>query len=77
MGLTFTLVAGVALAVAGGTFTLVGSDRVDAVASGTKTRHSLALVHVCHRREEAGNEGITDPPRAKLGLRLTLNTRLD
>lgn len=47
MGLTFTLVAGVALAVAGGTFTLVGPDCVDAVASSTKTRHSLALVHVC------------------------------
>lgn len=47
-GLTFALVAGVALAVAGGTFTLVGPDGVDAVASRTKTRHSLALVHVYH-----------------------------
>lgn len=47
IGLTFTLVAAVALAMAGGTFTLVGSDRVDAVAPGTKTRHGLALVHVC------------------------------
>lgn len=47
-GLTFALVAGVALAVAGGTFALVGPHSVDAVASRTKTRHSLALVHVYH-----------------------------
>lgn len=53
--LTFTLVAGVALAVAGGTFTLVGSDGVDAVASCAKARHSLALVHICHRKEKAGS----------------------
>lgn len=43
---TFTFVAGLALTVAGGTFTLVRSHGVDAVPSGTETRHGLALVHV-------------------------------
>lgn len=52
LGLTFTLVAGVALSVAGGTFTLVGPDSVDAVASCAKTWHSLALVHIYHGKEK-------------------------
>lgn len=52
LGLTFTLVAGVTLSVAGGTFTLVGPDCVDAVASCAKTRHSLALVHIYHGKEK-------------------------
>lgn len=52
LGLTFTLVAGVTLSVAGGTFTLVGPDSVDAVASCAKTRHSLALVHIYHGKEK-------------------------
>lgn len=46
LALTFTLVAGVALPVASGTFALVGSHSVDAVASSTETWHCLALVHI-------------------------------
>lgn len=53
LGLTFTLVAGVALPVAGGTPALVGPHSVDAVASRAKTRHSLALVHIYHGKERA------------------------
>lgn len=69
--------AGVALAVAGGTFALVGSDGVDAVASGTEPGHGLALVHVCHGKQKAGNERITDPRGAQSGLKPSLNTHLD
>lgn len=42
----FTFVGGFTLAVAGRTFTLVGSHSVDAVTSSTKTRYSLTLVHI-------------------------------
>lgn len=44
--LTFTLVAGLTLTVAGGTFTLIRSYSVDAVPSGTKTWYRLALIHI-------------------------------
>lgn len=54
-GLTFALVAGVALAVAGGTFALIGPDRVDAVASRAQARHGLALVHICQGKGKAEN----------------------
>ena len=50
--LTFTFVAGLTLAVASGTFTLIGSDSVDAVTSGTKTRHCLALVHIYQKGDK-------------------------
>lgn len=74
LGLTFTLVAGVALPVAGGTFALVGSDGVDAVASGAQTGHSLALVHVCHRGGGEKKRGLLTPAEQNpashpLGLR--------
>lgn len=52
LALTFTLVAGVALPVASGTFALVGSHSVDAVASSTETWHCLALVHIWERDGE-------------------------
>lgn len=44
--LTFTFVGSFTLTVASGTFTLVGSNGVDAVTSSTKTWHCLALVHI-------------------------------
>lgn len=44
--LTFTFVAGVTLAVASRTFALIGTNRVDAIASSTETWHCLALVHI-------------------------------
>lgn len=65
LGLTFTLVAGVALSVAGGTFTLVGPDSVDAVASCAKTRHSLALVHIYHGEEKYEIRGLPTPTDLK------------
>lgn len=42
----FTFVAGFTLAVSGWTFTLIGSNSIDAVTTSTKTWHCLALVHI-------------------------------
>lgn len=61
----FTFVAGFTLTVAGGTFTLVGSDSVDAVTSGTKTWHCLALVHIL-----AGSSADVGDEASPAGVRL-------
>lgn len=42
----FTFVTGFTLTMASGTFTFVGSNSVDAVASGAQTRYRLALIHI-------------------------------
>lgn len=59
--LTFTLVAGVTLTVASGTFALVGTHGVDAVSSSTETWHCLALIHIWEREMESMPELLSLP----------------
>lgn len=62
----FTFVAGFTLPVTSGTFALVGSHSVDAVTSGTKTWHCLALVHIlAGSSADVGDE--TSPAGVRLG----------